>query len=184
MNTIIIDPKTNTRHTIFESTGKILLKQYILCYLTGYNNQRGGGDINNLCQEQPTICSGNLGVSRKNMPQITSELSVIRKLLKKHISGVLIRKTEINISELEAGKTLIPIQNQLSSTIIKRICSSKNDNKHDENKKSAPIFIKGSNTPTIYYILDGHHRRQKAIDEKRTHILAKVFRGEVINESR
>ena len=33
-------------------------------------------------------------------------------------------------------------------------------------------------------ILDGHHRRQKAIDENRTHILAKVFRGEVINESR
>ena len=33
------------------------------------------------------------------------------------------------------------------------------------------------------YILDGHHRRQKAIDEKRTHILAKVFRGEVINEN-
>jgi hypothetical protein len=34
------------------------------------------------------------------------------------------------------------------------------------------------------YILDGHHRRQKAIDEKSTHILAKVFRGEVINEDR
>ena len=34
------------------------------------------------------------------------------------------------------------------------------------------------------YILDGHHRRQKAIDEKRTHIDAKVFRGEVISESR
>ena len=34
------------------------------------------------------------------------------------------------------------------------------------------------------YILDGHHRRQKAIDEKRTHILAKVYRGEVINEAR
>jgi hypothetical protein len=33
------------------------------------------------------------------------------------------------------------------------------------------------------YILDGHHRRQRAIDEKRTHILAKVFRGEVISES-
>ena len=33
-------------------------------------------------------------------------------------------------------------------------------------------------------ILDGHHRRQKAVDENRTHILAKVFRGEVINESR
>ena len=34
------------------------------------------------------------------------------------------------------------------------------------------------------YILDGHHRRQKAIDEKRTHVLAKVFRGEVISENR
>jgi hypothetical protein len=33
-------------------------------------------------------------------------------------------------------------------------------------------------------ILDGHHRRQKAIDENRQHILAKVFRGEVIDESR
>jgi len=32
------------------------------------------------------------------------------------------------------------------------------------------------------YILDGHHRRQRAIDEKRTHILTKVFRGEVISE--
>ena len=32
-------------------------------------------------------------------------------------------------------------------------------------------------------ILDGHHRRQLAIDEKRTHILAKIFKGEVINET-
>tara|TARA_A100001011_G_scaffold384409_1_gene456988 strand:+ start:43 stop:369 length:327 start_codon:yes stop_codon:yes gene_type:complete len=33
-------------------------------------------------------------------------------------------------------------------------------------------------------ILDGHHRRQKAIDENKTHILAKIFRGEVISERR
>tara|TARA_E500000331_G_scaffold242925_1_gene233340 strand:- start:153 stop:473 length:321 start_codon:yes stop_codon:yes gene_type:complete len=32
-------------------------------------------------------------------------------------------------------------------------------------------------------ILDGHHRRQLAIDKKRTHILAKIFKGEVINET-
>tara|TARA_Y100001937_G_scaffold107711_1_gene150633 strand:+ start:190 stop:525 length:336 start_codon:yes stop_codon:yes gene_type:complete len=31
------------------------------------------------------------------------------------------------------------------------------------------------------YILDGHHRLQKAIDEKRDCILGKVFRGEVTN---
>jgi hypothetical protein len=29
-------------------------------------------------------------------------------------------------------------------------------------------------------ILDGHHRRQKAVDENRTHILAKVIRDKVI----
>jgi len=34
------------------------------------------------------------------------------------------------------------------------------------------------------YILDGHHRRQRAIDEKRAYILTKIFRGEVISESR
>ena len=28
------------------------------------------------------------------------------------------------------------------------------------------------------------HRRQRALDEKRTHILARVFRGEVTSESR
>ena len=33
-------------------------------------------------------------------------------------------------------------------------------------------------------ILDGHHRRQKAKDENRQHILAKVFRGELIDGSR
>lgn len=48
---------------------------------------------------------------------------------------------------------------------------------------SCPIIVVEKDGE-LQYILDGHHRRQKAIDEKRTHILAKVFRGEVINESR
>ncbi len=30
-------------------------------------------------------------------------------------------------------------------------------------------------------ILDGHHRRQKAIDENKTHILAKILRRDVID---
>ena len=33
-------------------------------------------------------------------------------------------------------------------------------------------------------ILDGHHRRQKAIDEKMTYILGKVFMEELFDESR
>lgn len=33
-------------------------------------------------------------------------------------------------------------------------------------------------------ILDGHHRRQKAIDENRTHIFVKILKGDVICESR
>jgi len=28
-------------------------------------------------------------------------------------------------------------------------------------------------------ILDGHHRRQRAIEQKRTHVLAKVFKGDL-----
>ena len=48
---------------------------------------------------------------------------------------------------------------------------------------SCPIIVVEKDGE-FQYILDGHHRRQKAIDEKRTHILAKVFRGEVISESR
>ena len=31
-------------------------------------------------------------------------------------------------------------------------------------------------------ILDGHHRRQRAKEENRKYILAKVFKGKVINE--
>ena len=31
-------------------------------------------------------------------------------------------------------------------------------------------------------ILDGHHRRQKAIDEKRTYILGKVFNWDIVND--
>ena len=58
----------------------------------------------------------------------------------------------------------------------------------EEHKKqiadlSCPIIVVEKDGE-FEYILDGHHRRQRAIDEKRTHILAKVFRGEVISESR
>jgi hypothetical protein len=58
----------------------------------------------------------------------------------------------------------------------------------EEHKKqvadlSCPIIVVEKDGE-LEYILDGHHRRQRAIDEKRTHILAKVFRGEVISESR
>ena len=58
----------------------------------------------------------------------------------------------------------------------------------EEHKKqiadlSCPIIVVEKDGE-FEYILDGHHRRQRAIDEKKTHILAKVFRGEVISESR
>ena len=48
---------------------------------------------------------------------------------------------------------------------------------------SCPIIVQEKDGE-YQSILDGHHRRQKAIDEKRTHILAKVFKGEVISECR
>ena len=48
---------------------------------------------------------------------------------------------------------------------------------------SCPIIVLEKHG-TYQSILDGHHRRQKAIEEKRTHVLAKVYRGEVFDGSR
>jgi len=48
---------------------------------------------------------------------------------------------------------------------------------------SFPIIVQEKNGE-YKSILDGHHRRQKAIDKKRTYILGKVYRGEVISEKR
>tara|TARA_R110000803_G_scaffold28793_1_gene66294 strand:+ start:1306 stop:1620 length:315 start_codon:yes stop_codon:yes gene_type:complete len=54
----------------------------------------------------------------------------------------------------------------------------------EENRKEAadlsyPIIVVEKDGE-LEYILDGHHRRQKAIDEKRSHIYVKVFRGEML----
>jgi hypothetical protein len=48
---------------------------------------------------------------------------------------------------------------------------------------SCPIIVQ-KKSGIFSRILDGHHRRQKAVDEKRDYILGKVFKGEVINENR
>jgi len=41
---------------------------------------------------------------------------------------------------------------------------------------SCPIIIVEKNKE-FQYILDGHHRLQRSIDENRTHILAKIMKG-------
>jgi hypothetical protein len=48
---------------------------------------------------------------------------------------------------------------------------------------SYPIIVQ-EKSGVFSRILDGHHRRQKAVDEKRGYILGKVFKGEVIDENR
>ena len=57
------------------------------------------------------------------------------------------------------------------------------ENRRIEADLSFPIIVQ-ENHGKYQSILDGHHRRQKAIDEKRTHILAKILKEEVISESR
>jgi len=47
---------------------------------------------------------------------------------------------------------------------------------------SFPIIVQEKNGE-YKSILDGHHRRQKAVDENRAYILGKVFKGEVVSES-
>ena len=58
-----------------------------------------------------------------------------------------------------------------------------NESRKQRADLTCPIIVVEENGE-FQYILDGHHRRQKAIEEKRTHILAKVYRGEVFDESR
>jgi hypothetical protein len=56
-------------------------------------------------------------------------------------------------------------------------------NKHrvDAADTSYPIIIVEEDG-VFQYILDGHHRLQKSIDENKTLILGKVYRGEVIRK--
>lgn len=48
---------------------------------------------------------------------------------------------------------------------------------------SFPVIIQKING-RYFRILDGHHRRQKAIDLNKQSILAKIYVGELFNESR
>ncbi len=48
---------------------------------------------------------------------------------------------------------------------------------------SFPIIVQEING-VFLNILDGHHRRQKAVEEKRSYILGKIYKGEVISASR
>jgi hypothetical protein len=57
----------------------------------------------------------------------------------------------------------------------------------EEHKKqtadlSCPIIV-AEKDGEFECILDGHHRRQRAIDENRTHILARVFRGDLFSKN-
>ncbi len=56
----------------------------------------------------------------------------------------------------------------------------------DHRKKTADLscpIIVVEKAGKFQCILDGHHRRQRAIDENRATILAKVFPGKVFDES-
>jgi len=158
----IIDPSTNSKYNILTINGKKILKQYIRNYFIHQQQKQFGGASNrkntNLCESKPEVCYGNLGHKREEMPQIETpaELSSISNLLKQHInSQVSISNRTIDISKLKAGKNLRPIQNQLSTDIIHRICQNPDNTKKPTIK---PIFITGDKTPTIFYVLDGHHR--------------------------
>ncbi len=58
----------------------------------------------------------------------------------------------------------------------------------DDNRKciadlTCPIIVQETNGQ-LQMILDGHHRRQKALDINSTHILAKIFRGDLLDENK
>lgn len=79
------------------------------------------------------------------------------------IQDVLLTLQDEPVVSLEAG-TLT----QLSNVIIEQ-------HRKEGADLSFPIIVVEKDGE-IQFILDGHHRLQKAVDENRTHVLAKVMR--------
>ena len=93
----------------------------------------------------------------------------------------------------ETGKTTVTIQDVLTrlkddpvvSLELKSLAHIPSvliqEKKLENADLSFPIIVV-ENDDEFQMILDGHHRRHKAIVEKRTHILAKILRNGIFNE--
>ena len=97
-----------------------------------------------ICKITPPICHGNLGIERKDMPQLPDD--VIPSFLKKFQDrGVSVKKGTMAVGQLKAT------QKEINAEKVMGMVNAYREGSYDPSKK--PIIVSKDG-----YVLDGHHR--------------------------
>ncbi len=105
----------------------------------------------NLCDnsESASLCEGNLGIPRHEMPQVSGS-GKCDFLKEKESQGVKVEKRSIPAAQLT------PVQNELSRTKVAELVESFNQGSINPCKKA--ILVSSQNKNDNHYVIDGHHR--------------------------
>lgn len=103
----------------------------------------------NLCEdpEFSTICAGNLGIPRNEMPQLSEPVRTAF-LKSKEAQGFTITRTSI------PAEKLIPVQNELSRRRVEKIAGLFGPGSTSPCEREILVASEGEK----HYVIDGHHR--------------------------
>lgn len=97
-----------------------------------------------ICKITPPICHGNLGIERKDMPQLPDD--VVPGFLKTfQDKGIKVTKDSMKVGQLKAT------QKEINADKVMGMAQAKKEGKYDPGKQ--PIIVSRDG-----YVLDGHHR--------------------------
>lgn len=106
--------------------------------------EAGINKASDICKINPPICEGNLGIERKDMPQLKDD--VIPGFLKSfQDQGVSVTKGTMKVGQLKAT------QKEINAEKVTGMAAAKRRGEYDPGK--APIIVSKDG-----YVLDGHHR--------------------------
>lgn len=97
-----------------------------------------------ICQTNPPVCHGNLGIPRKDMPQLADDVidSFLASFQKK---GIKVTKATTPVGQLKAT------QGEINAEKVNGMANAYKEGSYDPSKK--PIIVSKDG-----YVLDGHHR--------------------------
>jgi hypothetical protein len=106
--------------------------------------EAGIGQAADICKITPPICEGNLGIERKDMPQLPDD--VIPGFLQTfQDQGISVTKGTMKVGQLKAT------QREINADKVKGMADAYRQGKYDPSKQ--PIIVSRDG-----YVLDGHHR--------------------------
>lgn len=106
--------------------------------------EAGIGQAADICKITPPICEGNLGIERKDMPQLPDD--VIPGFLQEfQDKGISVTKGTMKVGQLKAT------QKEINADKVQGMAQAKREGKYDPGKQ--PIIVSKDG-----YVLDGHHR--------------------------